>query len=72
MVGVSPHELAQTLQFAIVLYSGSAQPRNWSAQNVRAMMPSSGRKLLSKVQRWFDCLKCGYESRSQIVYAVER
>ena len=25
-----------------------------------------------KVQRWFDCPACGYEVRSQIVYAAER
>jgi predicted RNA-binding Zn-ribbon protein involved in translation (DUF1610 family) len=26
----------------------------------------------AKVQRWFDCHDCGYESRSAIVYGAER
>ena len=26
----------------------------------------------AKVQRWFDCRDCGYESRSEIVYGAER
>ena len=26
----------------------------------------------AKVQRWFECRDCGYESRSAIVYAAER
>ena len=26
----------------------------------------------AKVQRWFECRECGYESRSAIVYGAER
>jgi DNA-directed RNA polymerase subunit M/transcription elongation factor TFIIS len=26
----------------------------------------------AKIQRWFECRECGYESRSAIVYAPER
>jgi len=26
----------------------------------------------AKVQRWFECRECGYESRSAIVYGSER
>jgi len=26
----------------------------------------------AKIQRWFECWECGYESRSAIVYGPER